>query len=30
MKSHAELDDFTLFVTSLAVKKIQGMFYLSI
>ena len=28
MKSQAELDNFTLFVTSLGIKKIQGKFYL--
>lgn len=30
MKSQEELDDFTLFITSLEIKKVQGMFYLSI
>jgi hypothetical protein len=27
MKSHAELNDFTLFIKSLKIKKIQGKIY---
>ena len=30
MKSQAELDDFTLFIISLGIKKIQGKFYFTL